>query len=347
MLIIRPVIMEDLDQFVELAFRAHFGITSLPRHADLLRRRIVESEFSFRKSVDRPGGELYVFVMEETESRKLVGTSCIFSKVGGFQPFYAYEIQTSVHESKDLGIRRELPTLHLVAEHSGPTEIGGIFLLPEYRKHGNGRLLSLFRFLFMRQHPKRFEQEVIAEMRGVLDDEGRSPFWEALGRLFFGMDYHSADLLSAHDKKFIADLMPTTPIFIPLLPQSAQEVIGEVHHNTRPALRMLEGEGFRFTKMVDIFEGGPVISCELEKIRIVRERCSAKIEEITDEPVGAPQHIVTNAGLDFRGCMGTVVTGPDGARVGKRIAEALRVKVGDRVVFAPLKPPATTEEIPS
>jgi arginine N-succinyltransferase len=344
MLIIRPVRMDDLDELLELALGADFGLTSLPKDSVLLRRRVVESEFSFMKSVDKPGGELYVFVMEDLDAGRLVGTSCVFSKVGGFQPFYAYRIETRVHESMSLGIRREISTLHLVAEHSGPSEIGGLFLLPKYRRHGTGRLLSLFRFLFMNAHRERFEPFVIAEMRGVLDDEGRSPFWDSLGRHFFGMDYPSADLLTSMDKRFIADLMPTSPIYIPLLPESAQNVIGKVHEKTRPALKLLEDEGFFSIKMVDIFEAGPILSCELQKIRIVRESEEIELEEETVGQAQYSSHIIATTTMDFRACAGVVEPGRRGVRVASEITHALGIKPGDRLVYAPLRPFKTRSE---
>src|SRR5208337_1650202 len=116
----RPVKLEDLDRLVELAHVASFGLTSLPRDKNLLHKRILESMRSFSKQTDKPAGELFLFVLEDLNAGMVVGTSCIVSKVGGFEPFYAYRIQSSVHESEILNIRKEVQTLHLVAEHSGP-----------------------------------------------------------------------------------------------------------------------------------------------------------------------------------------------------------------------------------
>jgi len=218
--------------------------------------------------------------------------------------------------------------------------------MPEYRSHGAGRLLSLFRFLFMGEHRERFEPVVIAEMRGVLDEEGRSPFWDALGSHFFGMDYPSADLLTSMDKKFIADLMPTCPIYVPMLPRSAKNVIGQVHEKTRPARKMLEDEGFFYIKMVDIFEAGPILSCELDQIRIVRESRHTELEDITTGPVEPLRHIIATTGMDFRACAGNVEPGQSGVRVASEITEALGLKAGDGLLYAPLRPSATRREQP-
>src|SRR6185295_1467127 len=88
--------------------------------------------------------------------------------------------------------------------------------------------------------------------------------------------------LSFINKKFIADLMPKHPLYVPLLPPDAQAVIGQVHPDTRPALKLLESEGFTFSGMVDIFEGGPVVMTAIDTIRTVRESVHAVVIEIED-----------------------------------------------------------------
>lgn len=343
--VIRPVRKEDLESVMKLAGKSGFGLTSLPKDPELMEQRIEESLQSFNTTANRPRGELYVFVMEDTSHGEIVGTSCIVSKVGGFEPFYAYRVRTVVHESQSLGIRKEVRILELVQEHSGPCEIGGLFLAPEFRRHGNGRLLSLFRFLFMDEHKRRFEPTIIAEMRGVVDEEGRSPFWEALGHHFFDMEFPKADYLSLKDKSFIADLMPRCPIYIDLLPSSAQEVIGRVHHQTEPALKMLQGEGFRFSGLVDIFEAGPVITAQLDSIRIVGECVTAEVAEIRETPPDSTLYIVASNRIDFRACIGQIDLDRDrGATLSSAAAKILDVEPGDRIRFSPLRPSFQREE---
>jgi arginine N-succinyltransferase len=285
MLVIRPVRPDDVAALVELAHLTSFGLTTLPRDAGILRRRVRDSEHGFARIAEaEPRGESYLFVMEETATGRVVGTAGIVSKVGGFEPFYAYRIETSVHESRSLGIRKEIHTLHLVKEHDGPCEIGSMFLHPDFRARGAGRTLSLARFLFMAEHPLCFDPVVIAEMRGVIDDRGHSDFWDAVGRHFFEIDYPKADHLSIVNKRFIADLMPVHPLYIPLLPPAAQAVIGRVHPETEPALAILVREGFAFTGMVDIFEAGPIVSCRRDELRLVRESVRSIVAAIGDWP---------------------------------------------------------------
>ena len=115
--------------------------------------------------------------------------------------------------------------LHLEKIHDGPTEIGSLFLTENYRGKGRGRLLSLARFLFMAQHPLRFSQDVIAEMRGVVSDDGYCPFWEGIGRHFLKMDFSKADRLSTVDKSFIEDLMPQHPLFLLIFIASCRDFL--------------------------------------------------------------------------------------------------------------------------
>src|SRR5260221_5453801 len=172
MIVIRPIQLDDLDVLVALASTAGYGLTTLPHDRELLRKRILKSLRSFRDMCDTPAGEAFFFVAEDLATGRVVGTSRIVSKVGGFQPFYGYRLETSVHESTVLGVHKEIPTLHLVAEHNGPAEIGSLFLAPERRRDGTGRVLSLSRFLFMAQHPACFDPTVVAELRGVIDEQG-------------------------------------------------------------------------------------------------------------------------------------------------------------------------------
>jgi len=348
MLVIRPIAMQDLAALESLTALTGYGLTTLPRDTKLLGRRIRASLRGFEKLTDddRPRGETYLFVLEDLATGQIVGTSGIISKVGGFEPFYAYRIEISVHESKMLNVRKEIRALHLVEEHDGPCEIGSLFLSPQYRRGGAGRLLSLCRFLFMAQFPEYFDPVVIAEMRGVVDEKGHSPLWDALGRHFFDIDYPTADYLSMVNKRFIADLMPKHPIYIPLLSAEAQQVIGKVHKQTEPAMKMLADEGFTRCGLVDIFEGGPVVKCALGDIRAVKQSIVAAVEQIVDKPLESEPHIICNARQDFRACQGPVQLTPDGgARINIQQAMALRLRIGDPMRFITARPPSVKEQV--
>lgn len=341
MYIMRPVCVADLDQITDLTELTSFGLTTLPRDAALLEKRIRSSEQSFANlETGEPQGQTYLLVMEDVETGTVVGTAGIISKVGGFEPFYAYRIEITIHESVTLQIRKEIPVLHLVAEHNGPSEIGSLFLHPDHRHAGNGRLLSLSRFLMMAQFPRLFDREVIAEMRGVVDAEGKSPFWDAIGKHFFDLEFPKADYLSIVNKEFIGDLMPVHPIYIPLLPREAQAVIGEVHENTRPARAMLESEGFGFYQMIDIFEAGPILHCPRHMIRAVRESRVRKVVEIVDQIESEDRRLVSNTVTDFRVTQCSLDRVSGGVHIDRATADALQVAIGDDVRYVSPKVPS-------
>ncbi len=266
---IREVTLEDLDAMWDLICQATAGMTSLQIDKATLLDRLELSVFAFRRTTEKPEGAPYVLVLEDRSSGKIIGTSCIFSKTGGYQPQYFYRQETEQATSPSLGLELLIHSLHLEVVHDGPTEIGSLFLLPEYRGKGCGKLLSFSRFLYMANHPKRFAEETIAEMRGYLDADNNSPFWDAIGGRFFKIDFPSADALSMVDKKFIEQLMPKYPIYLELLPQAAIDSIGMVHDHTQPALAMLESQGFERNNLIDIFDGGPSVSCPTKDIKAI------------------------------------------------------------------------------
>jgi len=337
MVVIRPVAVKDLDGLLELATLAGVGLTTLPKDRELLAKRVRKSVDSFAAAADRPGGESYLLVMEDLESHRVVGACGITSKVGGFQPFYAYKIESVLFESKLINVRKEVPILRLHEEHDGPCEIGSLFLHPDFRRDGNGRLLQFVRFLLLAEHPERFEPTVVSEIRGTLDDRGHSPFWDALGHHFFDIDFAEADRLSVVNKKFIAELMPRHPIYIPLLPASAQAVIGKPHRESERAVKNLEAEGFVFSNMVDIFDAGPVLSCPRDQSRGVRNSRRAVIQKIVDHDITSSRFLLGTTTDRFRAC-----TAPLEHRAGKGLtitaacAKALDVQAGDAIRFVEL-----------
>ena len=283
--------------------------------------------------------EQYFFVLEDARTRDLVGTSGIMARVGGFDPFYSYQVRNERISHAPLGIERQMAVLHLKTSHKGPSEICSLFLHPKLRASGLGRLLSLGRFLFMAAFPARFDPEVIAELRGFLDHDNRSPFWDSVGRHFFQDDFHAADVLSGlGEKDFIRDLMPRHPIYIPLLPPEVQAVIGRVHRETEPAKRLLLDEGFSETDEVDIFDAGPLLRAKRERIRTIRSRKQTVLRALHPKaPPGASRALIANASLKFRSCLGLVRINADtSVDLDAATAKRLQLAVGDEIQFLPL-----------
>ncbi len=338
MVFIRPICAADLDALFDLAGQTGYGMTTLPPDRAVLQRRIEESELAFSLKSEKPRGETYLFVLEDTATGKAVGVCGIVSKVGGFDPFYSYRIREQRHYSTMLKVDKNIPLLELTVSYDGPAIVGSLFLLPQFRKNGNGRLLSLVRFVFMAQFPRRFDSHVIAEMRGIIDAQGRSAFWDAVGRHFFDLDFPQADYLTMADKEFIANLMPKYPLYIPLLPVAAQQVIGKVHPDTQPALKILTDEGFTFEKLVDIFEAGAVYGCDVINVRAVRESRQAIYVGPASLAQAPEDYLISNDRMAFRACKAAVQRVDDQAiNLDADVAKQLDIAPGDTVRYVAMR----------
>ncbi|WP_286264836.1 arginine N-succinyltransferase [Thalassotalea atypica] len=333
MIIIRPIQLSDYDSLHRIAIESGHGFTSLPVNEELLQKRISHAQESFNKTVTKPGDEGYLFVMEDTETNTVVGTSGIEAAVGLDDAFYHYHLGKVVHNSRELGIYNTVETLSLCNDYTGASEICTLFLGESHRKNNNGRFLSRFRFMFMAEHSERFSDTVIAEMRGVSDESGRSPFWDWLEEHFFSMDFPTADYLTGIGKKvFIAELMPKHPIYVSLLSKDAQQVINKVHSQTVPALRLLEAEGFARRGYVDIFDGGPTVEAHKDSIRTIQN--SQKHQVIIGDVTGEERYFVCNTKVaDFRATQADVSVRETANQVviSQEVAEALLVTEGDWV----------------
>lgn len=335
--VIRPIRLTDLDALLKLAQGAGVGFTSLPPVAEFLQAKIELSEQSFVASVSQAGHERYMFVLEDTDTGKVGGCCAVEAACGLDEPFYNYRIGTTVHASRELKIYNLTPTLYLSNDYTGTSVLCSLYLSPDFRAGGNGHLLSRCRFMLMAQFPQRFAQKVIAEMRGVSDEHGRSPFWEGLGRHFFTIDYGDAEhIVGMGNKAMIAELMPKHPIYTVLLSGEARAVIGKVHAQTVPALHLLERENFRMQGYIDIFDGGPTVESPVAEVRTIK-RSRLVTASAGPDPGGALPHLVANTRLDEFRCL-IADLNPAGAQapLSKAQLEALRVKAGDTVRVTPL-----------
>ena len=185
----------------------------------------------------------------------------------------------------------------------------------------------------MKIHRERFGDRTLAELRGVMDEAGNAPFWDALAGKFFGMSFPEADEFNAvHGTKFIADLMPRSPIYVTLLTDEARAAIGQPHPSGRAALRMLEEEGFVYDRYVDIFDGGPTVTAPTDRIRTVRESTTETVCEIGDG--GRTKMLVAKGRLkDFKACLASVKRLPKkGICIDRTAAELLEIEAGDQVL---------------
>lgn len=164
----------------------------------------------------------------------------------------------------------------------------------------------------------------------MIDEAGGSPFWDGLAGRFFGMNFQDADQFNAiNGHQFIADLMPKTPIYTAMLSETARAAIGLPHPSGRAAMRMLENEGFRHDRYIDIFDGGPTMTARLDDVRTIRDARDATVTRIGS---GETEALVATGKLaDFRCAFGLV--GDDGASIDADCASALNITTGASVSY--------------
>jgi len=327
---VRPARAADLPAVLELAKLTGGGFTNLPQDEGALARRLAWSDASFARAEATPHNELYLLLLEEVATARIGGTGMVFSRVGAEWPFYSYKISTLTQTSKELDRTLRIEFLSLTSDFDGASEVGGLFLHPDLRTGGLGRLLARARYLFIAQHRARFGDRVIAELRGVMDGQGNSPFWDALGAKFFGISFPEADKFNAvHGNQFIADLMPRHPVYTNLLSDEARAAIGQPHATGRAALAMLLAEGFGFDNYVDIFDGGPTVNARIDDLKSIRGAREAEVAALADA-IDAPAQLVATGTLQgFQAFLSPLADA--GRTLPAAIAQPLGIAPGTRI----------------
>lgn len=261
MLVQRLCTLSDLPEVERLAASSPMAVTSLPADRQRLADMIEASVASMAEEVSFSGEESYFFALEETETGRLAGCSSIVAAAGFSQPFYTFRNEMFVHASRELGLHNRIHVLSLCHDLTGHSLLAGFQLEPDHQSHRAAwELNARGRLLFMAAHPQRFAETTAVEIVGVSDGAGNSPFWDAVGRHFFAVSYLEAEQIgSEKGRSFLAELMPGYPIYVPMLSDAAQEVIGQVSSSAETVFDILLREGFETDDYVDIFDGGPVV----------------------------------------------------------------------------------------
>lgn len=327
----RPARLDDLQTIYEMAKLTGGGFTNLPADRAALTAKLERTAEALAREEDVLNDEMIVLVLENSETGQVRGTCQMFSQVGQKWPFYSYRLGVLTQHSRELGRTFRAEMLSLTTDLEGSSEVGGLFLHPRERAEGLGLLLARSRYLFIRQHRARFGDRILAELRGVIDEAGGSPFWDGLAGRFFGMSFQEADEFNAiHGNQFIADLMPKHPIYTAMLTDHARAVIGLPHPSGRAAMRMLETEGFQYSGYIDIFDGGPSMVARTDDLRTIASARDALLAGHHEEK-GERMLIARGRLTEFRCTYGQIVEQPDGGVL-------LDKASADRIGIAPGEP---------
>jgi arginine N-succinyltransferase len=347
MFVIRQATADDLPTLLKLARMVHF--INLPADRDIIAAKIARSRLSFSGQAPSERDREFMFVLEQVESESVVGTAAILSCISWpGRPHTFLHVRRRERFSKDLQTGTVHITLELGTDESGPSEMGGLILAPGYRGHPDrlGSLLSLIRFHYMGLHRELFSPRIIAELMGSLTPDSRTFLWEYLGRRFINLQYTEADRFCQHSKEFITSLFPPGEIYASLLPAEARNLIGRVGEETRGAMRMLEGQGFRYEDHVDPFDGGPYVSAARDQIPLVNATRSAILGDPQDPHRRGAKPVESFVSFDgedgFRAVRCLALLDRESVSVSAEAAGLIGAQPGDTVGFTvlPARPSA-------
>lgn len=332
--IVRPIREEDFPGLLALAKERGKGIANLPRDPEALKKKIQNSLKAFSPHNQTPSFCSYLFVMEDLHSTEIIGTCSIVSKKGGKYPLCLYRIEEERHPLRHSS---HLLCLHPHCQPEGPTEVCALYLKKNAREKGLGRLLSLSRFLFIRTFPERFTETIAAQMRGLVTEEGQYFFWENFGRLFYDISGDEANQILVYQPEKVPEILPAYPIYLCLIPPKVQNLLHETHVNTKPAMYMLQEEGFHYKNEIDAIDGGPRMIAKRGDIRSIQQSRKETVMEIRPESEEPNEHLIANDLLDFRCCLGRVESAGKGVVIDRKTAECLQIRIGDMITFVESK----------
>jgi arginine N-succinyltransferase len=298
MYVVRPVEPADVGALETLLAASMPGVHTLPRTREKIAALVERSVASFAAHVDIPSEETYLFVLEDLETRALAGTAAIHASAGSNGTYFAFRNDVIQQVSRDLNISHSVHALTLCSELTAYSQLSGFFISQSVRQSDSAAheaaLLSRARLLYSVLAPHRFGDRFFVPLAGVTDDDGQSPFWDALGRKFFKMDFLDAErtIGGARNRTLIVELMPHYPVYVPLLPGPAQAALGQIHPSGQLAFDLLTEEGFEADEYIDIFDGGPILQAHKNALRSFRSAMVRKVAT-QDQPAAAPAGLHT------------------------------------------------------
>jgi arginine N-succinyltransferase len=295
MFVVRPAELTDIDALEKLAAATMPGVHTLPKTREKIAASVERSIASFAAHVDIPSEESYLFVLEQQSTRELVGTAAIFASAGSNGTYFSFRNDVIQQVSRDLNISHSVHALTLCSELTAYSQLSGFYVTNKASAGLEAGLLSRARLLFAVLAPHRFGDRFFVPLAGITDKNGQSPFWEALGRKFFKMDFLDAERVigGARNRTLIVELMPHYPVYVPLLPGDAQAAMGQIHSDGELAFNLLTEEGFEADDYIDIFDGGPILQAHKNGLRSFAGSMLRRVEHA--EPGNSADLMVTYA----------------------------------------------------
>ena len=129
---IRGATLADEEQLLALA--RHLNTVNLPDDRRSVHELLQHAEDSFAGKVS-PAKRRYVFLLWDLEQNRAIGSSSIIAQLGRRDaPYIYFDVLDEERYSKSLDKHFHHTILRLGFSYKGPTELGGLVVLPELRR---------------------------------------------------------------------------------------------------------------------------------------------------------------------------------------------------------------------
>ncbi|MBJ7311627.1 arginine N-succinyltransferase [Rugamonas sp. CCM 8940] len=339
MYVVRPVELADIAALEALAAVTMPGVHTLPKTRDKIAEAVERSLASFAAHVDIPSEESYLFVLESLDTKSLVGTAAIYASAGSNGTYFSFRNDVIQQVSRDLNISHSVHALTLCSELTACSQLSSFYVAEQEQGGPEAALLSRARLLYAVLAQQRFGDRFFVPLAGITDAAGGSPFWDALGRKFFQMDFLDAERVigGARNRTLIVELMPHYPVYVPLLPGDAQAAMGQIHPSGELAFNLLTAEGFEADDYIDIFDGGPILQANKNALRTFNGAMRRRVETAAPERAAVPRvsyAVAAASEQNFRAVVADCAPVEAGGSVSLSldVQEALQIAEGDTVI---------------
>ena len=320
---IRPIAMADAPQLLSLIELASGGLSSLQPRLEFLEDYIASSEKSFAGKKDPEDPHKYLLALFDPAKDMLIGCAAVKTGIGVDSPFINFDL-------KGEGLDQ---CLEASSRFRGATEVGSLFLHPDYRASGLGRYLAKVRYLLIGAEPWRFGETIIAELRGICGEEG-SPLYDYIFKDRLEKTFLEADA-EYYDRNpdALGDIVPIGQIPTSDFPLDVKASIGQPHPSGAGAMRLLQSEGFIFSGTIDLFDAGPIMSVYRDTIRTVMNAKKGAV--VAQDAILTSQRLLISVGdvADFRAVVTTGIPSGDQLLLSANAIKALGCDAGDIVTY--------------
>ncbi len=197
--------------------------------------------------------------------------------VGLRQVRHWYHVGCVVHAAPELQLFHRQSTLLMGNDHTGATELSDAACDVDHLTLAEQALawrllLQAASLHLARQRDRdrargRHAGPLIAELPGVRDAAGQSPFWQGLGAHFYAEDPLQAQRrFGVRWRSDVAALLPRHPVYTSFLPPSARAAIGQVAPEAQGWMAALVQAGLHHGHHVALHDGGPVLEAHLDAL---------------------------------------------------------------------------------